>query len=249
MPELWTEDPRLAAVYDAECVGRRDHDFYLALADTLDAASVVDIGCGTGVLAIELAQCGRQVIGVDPAQAMIDVARTRVGGDTVDWIHGGAADVPSAVTDLAVMTGHVAQYFVDDSDWAGLLDAGRRMMLPGGRLAFESRNPAIDWAQRWTRERTTATYPHPAGGTFTSWVEMSQVTGSRDSYTTEHAGHTVLPDGTHLVSAETLRFRSLDEIVASLAAAGLEVERTWGDWDESPLTDDSTEFIVLARPP
>ena len=51
-------DPRLAAVYDALGPGRADTDFYLELAAELAASSVVDIGCGTGLLACELAQRG-----------------------------------------------------------------------------------------------------------------------------------------------------------------------------------------------
>lgn len=86
MADLWTEDPRLAALYDIECAGRWDHDFYLALAAELDAKSVVDIGCGTGVLAVDAAESGRSVLGVDPAGAMLDIARTRPGGERVDWI-------------------------------------------------------------------------------------------------------------------------------------------------------------------
>jgi SAM-dependent methyltransferase len=246
--ELWTEDPRLAAVYDAECIGRRDHDFYVAVAHTIGARSVVDIGCGTGVLAVDLAGRGCRVIGFDPSATMLDVARRRPGGGRVEWIHGDAADVPNAVADLAVMTGHVAQYFIDDRDWADLLREVRRILVPGGRLAFETRNPAVNWAQRWTRERTTGSFPHPDGGDFTAWVEMSEVTGSPESYTTVHVGHTVLPDGARVACSETLRFRSAEEIVASLDSAGFAVEATWGDWDNSPVTPESDELIVLARP-
>ena len=50
-----------------------------------------------------------------------------------------------------------------------------------------------------------------------------------------------------LTCAETLRFRSADEIFASLETAHFDVERTWGDWDNSPLTPTSCELIVLAR--
>jgi hypothetical protein len=121
------------------------------------------------------------------------------------------------------------------------------MLTVGGRLAFETRNPAIDWAQRWTRERTEGTYVHPRGGDFTTWVELRAVTGSRDSYTTVHEGHTVLPDGTHVACAETLRFRSAAEILASVTAADFVVDETWGDWDRSPVTPASDELIVLAR--
>ena len=247
MPGLWTEDPRLVAVYDAECVGRRDHDFYLSLAGALDARSVVDIGCGTGALAVDLSRHGHQVIGVDPSGPMLDVARMRAGGAAVKWIHGDATDVPTAVADLAVMTGHVAQYFVDDDDWARVLGEAHRILAGGGTLAFETRNPAVDWARRWTRDRTMATYAHPAGGEFTAWVELRETTGSADSYATVHAGHTVLPDGTHLICSETLRFRSTREIIASLETAGFTLETAWGDWDSSPLTDASDEVIVLTR--
>ena len=58
MPGLWTEDPRLAAVYDAECTGRRDHEFSVALARAVGAVFVVDIGCGAGALAVDLAGPG-----------------------------------------------------------------------------------------------------------------------------------------------------------------------------------------------
>src|SRR6202008_4673493 len=134
--------------------------------------------------------------GVDPAAPMLDIARTRPGGDAVEWIHGGAADLPSYVADLVVMMGHVAQYFVDDDAWSSVLRETRRPLRDGGRLAFETRNPAVDWVSRWTRDRTIATYPHPDGGEFVAWVEMRDVTGSSESYTTTHVGHTRLPDGT-----------------------------------------------------
>lgn len=48
---------------------------------------------------------------------------------------------------------------------------------------------------------------------------------------------------------ETLRFRPLPALVASVAAAGLGVEATWGDWDRSPVRADSAELILLARRP
>jgi SAM-dependent methyltransferase len=170
VPIRWTEDPDLVAVYDTECAGRWDHDFYLTLAEESGARSVLDIGCGTGVFAVDVARRGHQVIGVEPAGPMLDIARSRPGGDAVHWIHGHLDDVPTAVADLAVLMGHVAQYFVADDDWIRALDQIHRVLTPTGRLAFETRNPAIDWAGRWTRERTTTTFDHPDGAHFTSWV-------------------------------------------------------------------------------
>ncbi len=243
----WTEDPRLAAVYDAECVGREDHDFYLNIAAELDAKVVVDIGCGTGVFAVDLAARGHRVIGVDPAGPMLDVARSRSAGHEVEWIHGNAEDVDTGVADLVVMMGHVAQYFVDDEDWSNVLQQTHRILRPGGRLTFETRNPATRWEDRWTRARTEATLPHPDGGEFTSWVEVVDKTGPPESYTITHHGHTILPGGLHLSAAETLRFRSPTEAIASLQEAGFSLEEAWGNWDRSPFTADSEEMITLAR--
>lgn len=244
---LWTEDARAVATYDAECAGREDHDLYLALAAGWAASDVVDLGCGTGVLAVELARAGCSVVGVDPAAPMIAAARARPGGDLVTWMQGTAADLGADAADLVVMTGHVAQYFVDDGEWAATLRDIRRAVRRGGRVAFESRVPERGWEQRWSPQRTRGTYPHPHGGTFTSWVEVVSRTGDEASFRMTHRGHTVLPDGTSLAHDETLRFRSEGELRASLAQAGFEVESVWGDWDRSPVAPHSDELIFVAR--
>ena len=72
------------------------------------------------MLAVEFVRRGYHVVGVEPAEATLDVARRRPGGDGVTWVHGRANDVPSSVADLVVMTGQVAQYFIDD-DWTRVL--------------------------------------------------------------------------------------------------------------------------------
>ena len=65
--DLHYVDPRLVALYDLENTSRADTDFYLQLAPDLNARTIVDLGCGTGVLTCELAGAGRRVVGVDPA--------------------------------------------------------------------------------------------------------------------------------------------------------------------------------------
>lgn len=245
--EPWPEVPRLVELYDIECAGRWDHDLYLALAEELGVGSVLDIGCGTGVFAADAAARGLRSTGVDPAAAMLEVARGRPGGDRVEWILGGADRVAGGAAELAIMMGHVAQYFVADDEWRRVLVEIRRILVPGGWLAFETRNPAIDWSARWTEARTRATYPHPAGGVFHSWTKVVDRSGPPDSYQLTHEANTVLPDGTHLRADETLRFRSPAEIEGTLGAAGFEIEHRWGDWDRSPFTGASDELIVVAR--
>lgn len=247
MTAKWTEDARLVATYDVECAGRHDHEFYLDRIRRLEARRVVDLGCGTGVFATAAAELGVGVVGIDPSPAMIDAARRRDTAGNVSWQVGTAAALATGAADLIVMMGHVAQYFVDDTDWFATLVDCHRALQPDGHLTFEVRNPTVREWERWTKAATLERYPHPDGGWFESWVEVMDVIGDPEAPTETHEGHTVLPSGEHVVAAETLRFRSLDEITSSLAATGFTVDSIIGDWDGSSLRPDSPEFIVLSH--
>ena len=61
---------------------------------TSAATDVLDLGCGTGRLAIALAARGHLVTGVDPARASLDRARGKPGGDRVTWVDGSTGALP-----------------------------------------------------------------------------------------------------------------------------------------------------------
>ncbi len=239
-------DPRLVAIYDAENSGRQDIDFYLTLAAELSAEVIVDLGCGTGVLACDLASTGAGVTGVDPAAAMLDVARRRTGAELVTWIEGDATKLGNGVADLAIMTGHVAQVFVGDAEWDQVLSHLFRALRPGGRLTFETRNPdAAGWT-KWTRVQTEERFSPDGAQAFLSWVEVTDVAGDIVRFD----GHTKFePGGESSVSASTLRFRTRADVVAALEAAGFSVENLWGDWDRSAVSPGSPELIFIAVKP
>jgi 2-polyprenyl-3-methyl-5-hydroxy-6-metoxy-1,4-benzoquinol methylase len=124
VPDAVFDEPRLAAIYDALDPDRSDLDPYLAMIAEFGARSVLDLGCGTGVFALMLADRGIEVIGVDPAGASLDVARAKPGADRVTWIHGDASDIPASVSvDAVTMTANVAQVVVTDADWLDTLRA------------------------------------------------------------------------------------------------------------------------------
>lgn len=239
-------DERLVAVYDVENSGRHDVDFYLALAAELGAHAVADVGCGTGVLACDLAVRGHRVCGVDPSAAMLGVARVRPAAGLVAWVQGEAGTLEPGSVDLAVMTGHVAQVFIDDHDWSVTVHNLHRAIASGGHLAFESRNPdAAGWTT-WTRHDSHSTFTTSAGESFESWVEVT----TADPGIVSFEGHTVFAaTGQHLVSTSTLRFRTRRELEASVADAGFEVRDVYGDWHRGPATSGSAELIVVARRP
>ncbi|MEU7915433.1 class I SAM-dependent methyltransferase [Microbispora bryophytorum] len=141
MPDPIFAHPRLAAVYDAFDGDRADLDAYLAIADELGADRVLDVGCGTGCLAILLADSGRTVMGVDPAEASLGIAGSKDRTGRITWIHGDATGVPAFGADLAVMTGNVAQVFLTDDDWTRTLRGIHGALHPQGHLVFETRRP------------------------------------------------------------------------------------------------------------
>jgi 2-polyprenyl-3-methyl-5-hydroxy-6-metoxy-1,4-benzoquinol methylase len=70
-------------LYDVVDDDRRHLDVYVEIVGELSASTVLDVGCGTGTLACELARRGIEVIGVDPAGASLEVARRKPGAQHV----------------------------------------------------------------------------------------------------------------------------------------------------------------------
>lgn len=121
--------PRLAALYDPLDPDRSDLDAYLRMAEEFGARRVLDIGCGTGVLALLLAGRGIEVVGVDPARASVEVARAKPGAERVRWLVGDATVLPPLRVDLATMTANVAQAIADPAAWCSR--PGTRPGAPG----------------------------------------------------------------------------------------------------------------------
>ncbi|GAA4670423.1 class I SAM-dependent methyltransferase [Amycolatopsis dongchuanensis] len=207
--------PRLAALYDVLEGERDDLDAYLAMAEEFGARRVLDIGCGTGTFALLLAARGIEVAGVEPALASLDVARGKPGAERVRWLHGDATSLPPLEVDLATMTANVAQAIVDPGDWAGTLDGAREALRPGGRLVFETRDPAYRAWEGWNRSAS-----HSVRAGVESWVDVLDVSLPLVTFRWTY----VFPDGETLTSDSTLRFREREEVEADLRAHGYTVE-------------------------
>src|SRR5579864_8907866 len=97
---------QIAEIDDVANPWSPDNDFYLSLAGPRPC-SVLDLGCGTGTLCCALAERGHRVTGVDPAAAMLAVARGKPDADQVEWVESSAQNYKSHRRfDLIVMTGH-----------------------------------------------------------------------------------------------------------------------------------------------
>lgn len=241
MPDPIFGHPRLARIYDALDADRSDLDAYVAVVDELSARRVLDVGCGTGTLALRLARRGIEVAGLDPAAASLDVARSKPGADRVTWLHASATDVPPVQVDLVVMTGNVAHVFRDEGDWDAVLAGVGAALRPGGWLVFETRVPAAEAWLEWTPEQSRARTEIVGVGVVESWVEVTAVRPGLVSFRWTYRFEA---DGAVLVSDSTLRFREEDELAKSLLRAGYTVLEVRGAPDRP-----GKELVFIAQNP
>jgi ubiquinone/menaquinone biosynthesis C-methylase UbiE len=237
-------DPRQVVLYDAvnSYEPGTQPDFYLGVAEEVSAETVIDVGCGTGIITLEFVSRGYRIIGVDPSAVMLEVALQKPGADGVQWVQGGAGQLGAPGADLAIMTGHVAQFILTDADWLEALAGVKEALRPGGYFAFESRDPRAQEWKRWTgRKRIIPDSPY---GRVESWTEVTKV--ERDVV---HAvGHRLLlQNDEELVSPFALRFRSEELLRQSLTSSGFSVENVYGDWDRRPSGPGERELIVIAK--
>ena len=233
------QNAQIADIYDIANPRAKDTDFYLALAG-LRPCSVLDLGCGTGTLCCALAELGHKVTGVDPAAAMLAVAKRKPQAEGVEWIESRAQNYKSQRRfDLIVMTGHAFQILLTDADALAVLETMRGHLKPRGRVAFETRNPSVDWAGKWSA-RPPRTLP---GTQVIETLKITRKEGEFISFLTSYC----FADAT-LTTNSTLRFPLREHVEALLTRSGLAVREVFGDWDAGPFeVAHSREIIFIAE--
>ncbi|MEL7165887.1 MAG: class I SAM-dependent methyltransferase [Pseudomonadota bacterium] len=235
------QNPRLVEVYDAINQSRADYDFYIGELPEPPAA-LLDIGCGTGTFALDLANRGYAVTAVDPAPQMVAMAAQKDAGRSVNWVTGSVADLPvDARFDAAVMTGHAFQCLLDDTQISALFKAVEQRLCRDGSFWFETRNRA---AKPWLRWRPNCAAPAVALGGGRTVKVTHNVLRVSDGRVTFEERYDFNDHSAVVTSRSTLRFPDLNEIAAFAVRHGLTVAETFGTWTREPLMRDSPEIIV-----
>jgi SAM-dependent methyltransferase len=244
VPDRLFTEPDLAALYDLFCAWdlRQDFDFYFPM--VMAAESVLDVGCGTGMLLQRARREGHRgrLCGLDPAAAMLDVARAR---PDIEWIEGDLSTVSfGSEFELIVMTGHAFQVLTGDDELRQGLAAVAAALTANGAFAFETRNPAARGWERWVPANAVEVVDADGHDwRMTHQVDLP-VTGELVSFTSTYSRP---GSAWSQESRSTLRFLGADALAGFLSEAGLTVAEQYGDWDRRPVTDVSPEIITIAR--
>jgi ubiquinone/menaquinone biosynthesis C-methylase UbiE len=238
-------DPELAQFYDIENSWSADRNYCLGLSK--NCSSVLDLGCGTGSLAVEIARSGvSHVVGVDPASAMLNIARNRDGGNHVTWIEADARSLRlEQKFDLIVLTGHAFQCLLTKQDQFAALQTIACHLAPNGKFIFDTRNPLVEEWKEWTPELSRRKVQHPKFGEVDAWYDAAMDEASQ--IVTYETHYEVLKTGRDIHSRSQIAFPPQRQLAVLITDAGLDVERWLGDWDASDWHEAAKETIPYGR--
>lgn len=229
-------DTKIAELYDLCNPWADDTNFYLSLVPD-NSIKILDLGCGTGILSRAFAEKCHTVVGCDPAFAMLEIAKRNDENKTVEWVLFEAQDYKSAmIFDLIVMTGHTFQVFLTDENISLIFKTVKNHMAVNGFFIFESRNPNINWIKKWSNG--SKIIQSKSG----ELVVMSTNSLKKEDNKISFTHHYKFPDES-IESSSTLLFLSKSEIKSLLDKEGLKVIEKYGNWDSSPISDQSPEMI------
>lgn len=246
--------------YVPPVAGRRDLEFYRELAQE-KRGPILELGCGTGRIVLPLAQDGHRIVGLDLSDAMLERARAKLSGKAAEvqarvrLVRGDMASFELGEKfRLVTIPFRPFQHLVEVAQQRACLDAAFRHLEPGGRLVMDFFHP--DPRRMFDPYFTEERHPHPEvelpdgrrvllSERTTAFHRATQTNDVELIYSVTH------PDGRteRLVFAFTVRYFFRYEVEHLLARAGFRLGATCGNFDRSPLSDDSPEMIFIAERP
>ncbi|MBI4424572.1 MAG: methyltransferase domain-containing protein [Elusimicrobia bacterium] len=191
---------------------------------------ILDLCCGVGQEAVELARRGHRVLGVDVTEEGLREARQSMRGTNLfcHFVKADMRNIPYSGEFDAVVARHPSfGRFPKERDDLRSLESVRKALKPGGRFLLKLVNR--DWVLRHLPLAGSE------GGVRFDFAS-GRLEGQRAAGRDPHAPSSV-------------RLYALTEVLRLLGAAGLAFKRVWGRFDASPYGLDSFHMIVLAERP
>ena len=241
-----------AAFYDAiHGDGGDDLDFWLPFVAE-HGGPVLEVGAGTGRIALPLARAGHAVTALDPSPAMLAIARQRAAdeGLAVTFVDGRlpGAELPPAAFATVILPNDVFLACASGDEQAAALRAAASALAPRGRLALDVAGPGHWLDPDGNGEPIPAWSGDVGGERLEVWHVRqddleAQTRRLRIRYQVTGAGGQM----NRVESEHVLRYVTFPEITSMLEAAGLRVLDTWGDYLLGALTNASERLIVTAE--
>jgi SAM-dependent methyltransferase len=244
-PEWWRSwfGPGYLALYDEYLAERTpvEIDQLEALLSLRPPRRILDLPCGQGRHAIELARRGYVVTGADLSPYLLSVAeeRGRARGVRVRWLSADmrqpiAGETFDVVLNLFTSLG----YFADEADDRKVVGAASAMLGPGGRFVLELLNGERVMTHFQEREWFAVGQA--------SVVERRSLDRSARRMVVERTVNTPKAEE---VSLHALRLYARRDVEEMLRTAGFERVDLYGDWGGEPLTPESLRVLAVGTMP
>ena len=257
-----------APFYDwenARTLGRRDVPFWRNLA-TRAGGPVLELGCGTGRIAVPVGRAGVHLVGIDRSAAMLARARRRVQrarlGGHIHLVRGDIRHLPFAAAKperaantvagrfaLVIAPYGVLQSLLRERDLAATLEASFRVLEPGGTFGLELVADLPSWKEYRKRVSLTGWRRRPGGTHVTLTETVRQDRAARltifDQEFTERRGRQRRTQRFAL----TFRTLSVPQMVRRLEKAGFTITALLGDYAGGPWDPRAEVWVILARRP
>ena len=242
-----------APFYDwenAQTVARRDVDFWCRLA-AAQPGPILELGCGTGRIAVPVARSGTPLVGIDRSGPMLARARTRLRrarlSDRVMLVRGDIRALPfrgRARFGCVMAPYGVLQSLTRERDLQATLASVARVLRRGGLFAVD----LVPDLPRWSEyQRRTSLRGRHARGSLTL-IESVRQEPSRgltifDQEYVERRGRTK----TSHHFALTFRTLSIPQMARRLEKAGFAIDAVLGDYQGGPWDVRADTWVLLAR--
>ncbi|MFI1888342.1 class I SAM-dependent methyltransferase [Streptomyces jumonjinensis] len=227
--------------------GRAFADFYDRLfpqdgaadrtADTLAAwhpgGRALELGVGTGRIALPVARRTGEVVGVDSSPEMLQRLRAAVDGSgaAVTPVHGDIRTYADGSRyGLVYCVCGTLSLLLDPAAQRAAIAQAARHLAPGGTLAVETHNPGLVHTLHEGRARASFFVPYPEPGT--GLQTYSTLLPEQNVWHTSHLWHEA---GGVRIGTETTRLTTPEDIDAYAADAGLVLVSRQGDWTGAPF--------------
>lgn len=246
----YLEGYRDAQAYDIED-GGYDADYPLTeqLAREF-GGPLLDLACGTGTMAMRMAQLGFEVTGVDIVPEMIERAsqKAQTQGVSIAWVVADARTFHlQKQFSFIYMLGNAFQHFLTRADLEALLARVRQHLHPQGCFLFGTRNPSPRNLFE-TRFAEPQMYTMPDGRQYVLREQQEYDPITQIQHYTFHE-HWLTPQGMQekKVYRTALRYIFPQEMEALLSYNGFEIRSCYGSWQQEPLTATSRDMIYVCR--
>ena len=227
----------IARLYDPWSVSvTEDVGFYVDLA-LRAGGPVVELGVGTGRIAVPTAAAGVRVIGVDSSRGMLEVcaeaAATAGVSHLLDLRVGDLLDPPvDERVRLVTCPFRAFLHLQTDEERLRALGAARELLEPNGRLVFDVFRPG----------------PEDIAETNGRWLEREPEIFERANWDTDRRRLTLSVRGPDGATTMELAWLSPDEWAALIERAGFDIEAHYGWFDRRPYVGGEDSVWIARRP-